>query len=225
MTKKIFSHQIWHALCLLILFIGVSKSIENYPSILNGSLFGYSSYTWLIISMLSPIVHQLYVLFCWRSELYYKYLSKNYGKNAFIYYKKIFTVLILSRPIFILLLSISNSNSLYIWPVFYWAIIILLLIPGIYSQYSVAKYFGYDRAFGIDHFEPEIYNKIPLVNDGIFKYTSNGMYVYAFFLIWLPGIIFESQAGILLALFHHLYIWVHYYFTELPDIRYIYGKK
>ena len=191
---------------------------------MDGSLFGYSTYTWLIISLLSAIVHQLYVLFCWRLELYYKYLSKNYGKNAFSYYKKIFTVLILSRPIFILLLSISNSNSLYIGPVFYWTIIILLLIPGIYAQYSVAKYFGYDRAFGIDHFEPEIYNKIPIVNEGIFKYTSNGMYVYAFFLIWLPGIIFESQAGILLALFHHLYIWVHYYFTELPDIRYIYRK-
>jgi hypothetical protein len=32
-----------------------------------------------------------------------------------------------------------------------------------------------------------------------------------------------SQAALLAALFNHLYIWVHYYSTELPDIRHIYG--
>ena len=33
-----------------------------------------------------------------------------------------------------------------------------------------------------------------------------------------------SLAALAAAAFNHLYIWVHFYFTELPDIRFIYGE-
>ena len=98
----------------------------------------------------------------------------------------------------------------------------LLLIPAVYLFYSVKKYFGFDRAFGIDHFYPEEYKLKPFVDQGIFKYTRNGMYTFGFFLVWVPGFLLQSRAALLLALFSHLYIWVHYYFTELPDIKIIY---
>jgi hypothetical protein len=29
----------------------------------------------------------------------------------------------------------------------------------------------------------------------------------------------------LAAAFNHIYIWVHFYFTELPDIRHIYSER
>lgn len=38
------------------------------------------------------------------------------------------------------------------------------------------------------------------------------------------GIVLASPAAILVAAFQHVYIWVHYFCTELPDMRRIYGR-
>jgi hypothetical protein len=43
--------------------------------------------------------------------------------------------------------------------------------------------------------------------------------------LWVIGFAFLSKAVLLAAAFNHLYIWVHFYFTELPDIRHIYGGQ
>ena len=98
----------------------------------------------------------------------------------------------------------------------------IISIPVAYLFYSVKKYFGIDRAFGLDHFNPEEVKNEPFVKRGIFKYTSNGMYIYGFLILWIPGLLFQSKAALLAALFSHIYIWIHYYFTELPDIKMIY---
>lgn len=63
-----------------------------------------------------------------------------------------------------------------------------------------------------------------MVKRGIFKYSANAMYVFGFLILWVPGILLQSKAAVLLALFNHIYIWVHYYFTELPDMKMIYKK-
>lgn len=101
----------------------------------------------------------------------------------------------------------------------------IFFIPAGYLFYSVAKYFGIDKAVGIDHFHPEKAKNEPFVNQGIFRYTSNGMYKYGVLALWIPGVLLQSKAALSLALFSHLYIWVHYYFTELPDIKIIYGNN
>ncbi len=72
--------------------------------------------------------------------------------------------------------------------------------------YSIRKYFGFDRAIGIDHFYPEKFKKEKMVNQGIFKYTANGMYVFGLLILWIPGILYQSKAALLIALFNHLYI-------------------
>lgn len=194
--------------------------IDN--SILNGELFGIHTTTWLIIAILSPIVHQIYVLICWRFELFYKGLSKVFGSQAFSLYKIGFAILIFSRILTITLLAISNAHSLKINPILALVIAGLLFIPSAYLFYSVKKYFGMDRAFGIDHFQPNALKNEPFVKKGIFKYTFNGMYIYGFLILWIPGFLLQSKAALLVALFNHIYIWVHYYFTELPDIKTIY---
>jgi len=51
------------------------------------------------------------------------------------------------------------------------------------------------------------------------------MYVFGFLVLWIPGFVMFSKAALLVALFNQIYIWVHYYFTELPDINFIYGDK
>ena len=70
----------------------------------------------------------------------------------------------------------------------------VMRLLGIYAMYSVMRYFGMARAAGADHFDPK-YRDMPLVRDGIFRYTSNGMYVYAFLLFWAIAIQKASGQG------------------------------
>jgi protein-S-isoprenylcysteine O-methyltransferase Ste14 len=87
----------------------------------------------------------------------------------------------------------------------------------------VGRYFSYRRALGIDHFDAS-YRTKPFVREGIFRFTRNGMYTFGLMIVWLPGLIWASKAALLSAAFSHLYIWVHYFCTELPDMRRIYGE-
>jgi hypothetical protein len=100
----------------------------------------------------------------------------------------------------------------------------VLLVVGIYAMYSVKRYFGLARAAGADHFDP-MYRELPLVSQGIFRFTSNGMYLYAFFLFWAIPIGLNSIAALIVAAFSHAYIWVHYFATEKPDMDYLYRAR
>lgn len=51
------------------------------------------------------------------------------------------------------------------------------------------------------------------------------MYVFGFLMAWIPGLWFGSAAGLVVALFSHAYIWVHYIATERPDMRRIYSQS
>jgi hypothetical protein len=90
----------------------------------------------------------------------------------------------------------------------------------LYLFYSVKKYFSFDRAFGIDHFVKG-YNE-PFVKKGIFRYTDNGMYIFGFLVLYIPALLLFSKAALLVAVFNHIYIWAHYFFTEKPDMKIIY---
>ena len=221
---KIFKYQVWHFLILLILLIGVYFYVSIDNAILKGELLGISTSIWFWLAILSPIVHQIYVVVCWRLELHYGSMSKIFGPNGFNVFKLGFGILIFSRLLTIVLLAISNSYTLKINTYLAYTSAVVLLIPSVYLFYSVKKYFGMDRAFGLDHFKPEEFKNESFVKKGIFKYTSNGMYIYGFLILWIPGLILLSKAALLVALFNHLYIWVHYYFTELPDIKLIYKE-
>ena len=221
---KILNKQIWHFLSLFVLLFSVNHIISSANKIYEGSLWNVNSQLWLYLSIIFAIIHQTYVLVCWRYELFYKGISKFFGNNSFKYYKVGFAILIISRPVFIILLSISNSMTIDIGNTISYLASFFLIIPAIYGIYSVFKYFGINKAFGLEHFEPEKFKNEPFVKKGIFKFSSNAMYTFVFLFLWIPGILFQSKAALLAALFQHIYIWVHYFFTELPDIKYIYGK-
>ena len=42
-------------------------------------------------------------------------------------------------------------------------------------------------------------------------------------MLWVPAFLFQSMAAMVIAAFSHAYIWVHYYATEKPDMKRIYG--
>ena len=117
----------------------------------------------------------------------------------------------------LLLISILFFNLIKIF-----LVTILLALLGVYAMYSVKQYFGMERAAGADHFDPR-YRGVRFVTGGIFRFTSNGMYVYAFLLFWAIAVGFNSIGALTVAAFSHAYIWVHFYATEKPDMDFLYA--
>ena len=178
--------------------------------------------SWFRLAVAIAIAHQVLVWFCWRTQLHLSLLSRLLGDNGFTVYAVLFSILGIARVVAVFILAIANRNTFPMDLTVLRILAILMAIPAVYLFYSVKRYFGFKRAFGIDHFDPS-YRSMPFVKRGIFRFTSNGMYTFGFFLLWVPGLWYASIAALCVALFNHLYIWVHYYSTELPDIRRIYG--
>ena len=218
-----FERQRQHYLILAALLVGINAVIAFNNDMLFGQFAGIPTQTWLVIAILIPILHQTYVWFIWRAELYHSLISRWFGKNGFTYYAVGFSILLLSRLIVIILLVISNRNTLSLPPTISLIFTTILLIPTIFTFHSVYKYFGIKRAIGIDHFDKS-YRKMPFVKEGIYKFTDNAMYTYGLFILWIPGLLLFSKSALIAAMFNHIYVWVHYYCTELPDIHRIYGK-
>jgi len=220
--KEIFGYQTWHYLALLFLLISLEILSTSNETIMSGFLWGLSTKTWFWIAVAVPILHQIYVWLVWRLELYTAVFTKNYGlEKAFKIYKIGFSLLFVSRLLFIIFLAFSNRNSLEVNPSLAYVVAAVITVVVLYLFYSVIKYFTIDRAYGIDHFDKN-YNE-PYVKKGIFRFTDNGMYIYGLMILYLPGILLFSKAALLVALFNHIYIWVHYYTTERPDMKKIYG--
>lgn len=222
-VQKIFDQQIWHLFSLVLLTFSANLYLSSKPEILDGLFWGISTTSWFWLAVASPIIHQIYVWIVWRLELHLRFFSNKFGrKQAFNMYALGFSFLFSSRLITIIFLAISSKNTLHLNPIIAYVFAALITPFVMYLFYSVQKYFTIGRAYGIDHFEKN-YNE-PYVKKGIFKYTDNGMYVFGLMVLYLPGLLFLSESALLVALFNHVYIWVHYYCTERPDMVEIYGK-
>ncbi len=221
---KILQYQHWHLLWLIVLAILLRKVSQLDLTVLQGSWILNTS-QWLLLAFLIPVIHQVYVLLCWRSQLYYQYITKTFGSKGYVLYKVGFALLIALRPITVLALAYSNRSSLEMNQTIAILISALLGMISIYLAYSIRTYFGFDRAIGIDHFQPDRYREMPLVKDGIFRFTPNAMYVFGFLALWIPGLLLNSKAALYMAAFNHFYIWIHYFFTERPNMQVIYNSN
>lgn len=219
---KIFEKQLLHY-ALLIPLLGGMFYVVQFGGFLSGGFWGLSTQTWLTFGTALAILHQVYVWFCWRIQLHYSFITRVFGERAFTYYAIGFSILAIARVLLVFVVAWSNKGSLVVSPVALDILASILLIPIVYLFYSVQKYFTFKRAFGIDHFDPS-YKTMPFVREGIFKFTKNGMYTFGVLIVWIPGLIFASKTGLLLALFNHLYVWIHYFVTEKPDIKRIYSN-
>ncbi|MGV9206337.1 MAG: methyltransferase [Promethearchaeia archaeon] len=191
---------------------------------MSGQIWGISTLIWALLAIFTATIHQIYVWLLWRLEIHYKLISRLLGKYAFPVYEVGFFILFFGRIVLVFLLALANQSTLPI-PIFIRVIIIVIMGgPMVYTFYSVLVYFGLHRAAGADHFLAE-YRAKSFVKKGIYKYSSNAMYKYALFIIWIPGLLFGSVTALLLAVFNHLYVWVHYYTLEKPDFKLIYGEK
>lgn len=222
-ADKIFQHQIWNLVSLVLLILAIKLYLSSRPEILEGSFLGISTNTWFWLAIAVPVIHQVYVWLVWRLELYRGVFSRRLGeRKAFRIYAIGFSLLFAGRLVAIIFLAISSRDSLPLNPVLAYFLAAMITLPVIYLFYSAKKYFTAERAYGIDHFVKD-YDE-PYVKKGIFKYTDNGMYVFGLMVLYLPGLLLLSEAALLVALFNHVYIWAHYYFTERPDMAAIYGS-
>ena len=165
-----------------------------------------------------PIVHQIFVWLAWRLELRSSATSKTIRFQGYL---ACFFLLFGGRFISLLALAWMDRGSLGLPLVPQVTVAGFLALLGIYAMYSVMRYFGMARAAGADHFDPR-YRNMPFVREGIFRFTRNGMYVYAFLLFWAIAVGFNSTAALIVVAFSHSYIWVHFYATEKPDLDFLY---
>lgn len=221
-SRRPFEGQAHHLLWLAILLAGVAW-IGRGEGFRQGSYLGVSTSAWLCWSIALPVIHQVWVVVCWRSELHHQWLTLNLGDGGFRLYAVGFALWSAGRFLTIIPLAVANQGTVNVDQRFLNLLALVIAVPMIYLFYSVARYFGFRRALGADHFDP-LYRQKSFVRQGIFRFTRNGMYTFGFGAIWLPGLIYASKAALLSALFSHLYIWVHYFCTELPDMRRIYGE-
>ena len=171
---------------------------------------------WIAIAF--PVAHQMFVWLAWRLELRFAATSKTFGFRGYV---AIFFLLFCGRFVSLIALAWWDRGSLKLQVLPRAIVTTLLALVGIYAFYSVKRYFGIVRAAGADHFDPR-YRDLPLVREGIFRFTNNGMYLYAFLLFWGIAVGFNSTAALTVAAFGHAYIWVHFYSTEKPDMVFLY---
>ena len=213
-----FKHQIWHLGGTVILFyIGTKFSglQNNTNTLINLNAFG-----WFIIAMTVPLIHQTYVWICWRSELCWKSISNTIGFKGYVI---IFFVLIISR-LSAVVLCFVDYGTLYKPGWFAWSLAFIIFIPGIYTMYSVKKYFGFLRAAGADHFDLK-YRNMPFERRGIFKWTPNAMYVFAIGIPFGFAVATGSQSMFVVSIYTYISIWLHYFCTEKEDFKVIYGNN
>jgi hypothetical protein len=167
MPPNIWVGQGLNTFCLLALLIVISVCWtylgKPYPSLF-----------WIAVSF--PIVHQIFVWLAWRLELRSAVTSKIIGFRGYLVF---FFLLFGGRFVSLFALAWEDRGSLNLGPFQRISIAGIFAVLGIYAMYSVSRYFGLKRAAGADHFDPR-YRDMPFVRQGIFRFTSNGMYLYAF---------------------------------------------
>lgn len=219
--KMLFEKQLGHYLLLAILLAGL-YIISRADGFFAGQFLGAGTNTWFYIGIAVPVLHQCYVWLCWRTQLHFSLITTLFGRSGFTYYSIVFLILMISRFVLILFLAISNKNSLDVNPTILYGLSLVCGLLALYVLYSIARYFTFRRALGIDHFDIS-YRSAGLVREGIFRFTDNAMYTFGLLILWIPGLLLSSGAALVVALFSHIYVWVHYYCTERPDMKRIYG--
>ena len=221
-THLIFEKQWLHALFLTVL-LTLMFLVSSYDEVRAGQLWGVTTPIWFWLAIGLAIAHQIYVWFCWRIQLHTSWLTRTFGELGFTLYAFGFSLLGIMRVVVVFIVAISNQQTLPANIIALKLVAVILFVPAAYLFYSVKRYFGFKRAFGIDHFDAG-YRSMPFERRGIFRFSSNGMYIYGFLLFWVPAFWWASLAATSIAVFNHIYIWVHYFATELPDIKRIYSE-
>ncbi|MGR3714545.1 MAG: methyltransferase [Shimia sp.] len=220
--RDMLEGQPQHLGLIVFLFLGATALLVASPG--GHRFFGLTAQTWAVTSIGLAILHQVIVAFIFRAELHRNLVTRLHGDADLAIWTRVFLPLLAARPITILITGLADDVPI---GTPHWLNIglgISFVAIAIYGMHSVLTYFTIRRAVGGDHFREET-AALPLVKDGIFKYTSNAMYGPIFLGLWGIALLCDSWNALVVAAFQHVYIWVHYYCTEKPDMEWIYGNR
>lgn len=215
-----FHRQLLHA-GLLGFLVAVSYALAAPRLGTPDVWLGLSVRGWFWLNVAVVATHQIIVWLVFRGQLGWGVLTRIFGEWDLRLWGLVFMPFLIARPVLVVGLAIADSGSLmlprWLCSVFGAA----LLVPAMYTLWSVSRYFSIPRALGGDHFRLH-YRRMPMVQTGAFAWTPNAMYLIAFLGLWSIAFLAHSHVALVIALFQHAYIWVHYYCTEKPDMELMY---
>lgn len=217
-----FKNQGFHLVACTILIV-LARMLAD-PVLRDGSWLEIADVSWFWLAISLTVIHQVLVWLVFRGQLGWAILTRWFGKKDLLIWRLVFLPLLIARPILLLGLAMSDRGSLGFASSVGWLLGLGLLLPTLYTFWSVGRYFGVARALGGDHFRVE-YRTMPFVCQGAFRWSRNAMYAFAFLGLWSIALFANSAAALILAIFEHAYVWVHYYATEKPDMDLIYGSQ
>ena len=210
-----------HLAIALLMTLGAFSLLRDSPG---ASLFGLSAVFWAKLSIFLALAHQIIVALVFRLQLHRNWLTERFGERDMRVWAMISLPLLLARPLALILVAWADTALITGFETIEVLIGLALLALASWALHSTIVYFTLPRAMGGDHFRDD-YAEMPLVTKGIFEFTQNGMYGVAFLGLWAIAFLFGSWNALIVALFQHAYIWVHFYCTEKPDMEWIYGTR
>jgi protein-S-isoprenylcysteine O-methyltransferase Ste14 len=223
-SSHLWKEQFPHLLLTTILLLGALAYLPEEEAL---GLWGWPLRHWYSLALVIPVIHQVLVVLVFRLQLVYGALSRVFGNRDLVVWGLLFLPLLIGRALSLLALGLSSASSLPAFAGSAWvypAIGLILALPALYTLVSILRYFGLARALGGDHFR-EKYRVMPLVRKGAFAWSDNAMYTFAFLLLWSLALITSSFYALIIALFQHAYIWVHWYTVEAPDMAVLHPRE
>ncbi len=220
--RDLIEGQPQHVGLAFLLALGAVSLLVSPPDA--PKLAGLTATGWVNLSIVLAILHQVMVAFVFRMQLHRNLMTRLFGQKDMKVWTALFMPLLVARPMTVLMAGWADTVPITQYRG--WEIVTgaSLLAIAVYGMHSVLVYFTIPRALGGDHFRDR-YATMSLVREGIFRFTSNGMYGVVFLGLWGIAFLFGSWNALVLALFQHCYIWVHMYCTEAPDMEWIYGTR
>ena len=218
---RVFKGQGYHLAAYIVLGAVLYLAVILLPQG-HSVRWGLSTAEWIALSWVLAGIHQAWIAFFWRAELYLGKISAWFGSAGFGYYKTGYVVFGLARLLCVIPISRSSAHTDAIPPLVSVTLIVLTTPLILWVAYSFAFYFGFDRAAGADHFDPAYRDK-PMETRGAFRYFRNPAYTLGLLLLYHPGLFWHSSLGLVAAAVHHAFVWVAYFCSEKPDLEAIYG--
>ncbi len=217
--RDIFEGQLLHLGLIILMVFGAHSLLM--PSFSDPTFLGWDSKDWAMVSIYLAVIHQVIVAIVFRLQLYTGMMTKLFRANDMKVWGAIFLPLLAVRPLTIIAVGWLDPNRITGWRGAEMIVGAVFVVLAVVTMHSVFKYFTISRALGADHFRNEVI-AMPMVKQGMFRFTSNGMYGIVFLGLWGIALLFGSWNALIVALFQHCYIWVHMYLTEGPDMRRLY---
>jgi hypothetical protein len=222
-TASYFFHRQAVHLFFLVVLVPIAVALAA-PALGDGAWLGVHDTTWFALCIAQAVLHQTYIWIAWRAQLGWRLFTRTFGRADFAAYNALFVPFILGRPLLLAAAAAANAGTLAMPRPLALGLALVLTAATLHTGWSVARYFGFARASGGDHFRRE-YRDMPLVLQGVFASTPNAMYTFGFLGLWAIALFWRSHAALVAALFEHAYIWVHYVCTEAPDMELLHRES